>query len=147
MLSETEFTINEVAKAFHRPAFWIRRWIRKGRLQGYLLGGILEDRVEAEALVEFQERNPRYQRAVMSLLKKKDVPYIRILRPGSTATLSLTGDWKGTYDLREELRERYGVLKEYEKILERKHYPHPDLKQIRAEMEELKSVLKVLDLQ
>lgn len=147
MLSETEFTINEVAKVFHRPAFWIRRWIRKGRLQGYLLGGILEDRVEAEALVEFQERNPRYQRAVMSLLKKKDVPYIRILRPGSTATLSLTGDWRGTYDLREELRERYGVLKEYEKILERKHYPHPDLKQIRAEMEELKSVLKVLDLQ
>ena len=71
MLSETEFTINEVAKAFHRPAFWIRRWIRKGRLQGYLLGGILEDRVEAEALVEFQERNPRYQRAVMSLLKKE----------------------------------------------------------------------------
>ena len=70
MLSETEFTINEVAKAFHRPAFWIRRWIRKGRLQGYLLGGILEDRVEAEALVEFQERNPRYQRAVMSLLKE-----------------------------------------------------------------------------
>ena len=49
--------------------------------------------------------------------------------------------------MREELRERYGVLKEYEKILERKHYPHPDLKQIRAEMEELKSVLKVLDLQ
>ena len=59
MISKTEFTVDEIAKAFHIPAFWIRHWIRRGKLEGYLLGGVLEDRVEAEALVDVYKRQER----------------------------------------------------------------------------------------
>ena len=146
MISKTEFTVDEIAKAFHIPALWIRHWIRRGKLEGYLLGGVLEDRVEAEALVDFQERNPRYQRAVMRLLKKNNIPHIRILRPGSSAMLSLKEDWREAYDLRKELQMRYDILTEYEGILEQKYYPHPELKTVRMEMGELEAALKDLDL-
>lgn len=142
MICETFFSVNEIAKAFHIPAFWVRRWIRKGRLKGYLFGGLAEDRVEMEALVEFQEKNSWYRRAVIGLLKENEIPFIQIAKRESAHALILTEDWRGRYDLREGLQGRYDALKEYENVLEQKYYPHPDLKKVRKEMKELANILE-----
>lgn len=142
MICEAFFSVGEIAKAFHIPAFWVRRWIRRGRLKGYLFGGLAEDRVEMEALVEFQEKNSRYRKAVIGLLKANEIPFIQITRRGSAPALILTEDWRGRYDLQEELQGRYEVLKEYESVLEQKYYLHPDLKRVRMEMKELANILE-----
>ncbi len=142
MICEAFFSVGEIAKAFHIPAFWVRRWICRGRLKGYLFGGLAEDRVEMEALVKFQKKNSRYRKAVIGLLKANEIPFIQITRRGSAPALILTEDWRGRYDLQEELQGRYEVLKEYESVLEQKYYLHPDLKRVRMEMKELANILE-----
>ncbi len=142
MICKTFFSVDEIAKAFHIPAFWVRRWIRRGRLKGYLFGGLAEERVEMEALAEFQEKNSRYRRAVIDLLKENEIPFIQIAKRGPAPALILTEDWRGRYNLQEELQGRYEALKEYESVLEQKYYPHPDLKRVRMEMKELANILE-----
>ncbi len=142
MICEAFFSVDEIAKAFYIPAFWVRRWIRKGRLKGHLFGGLAEDCVEIEALVEFQEKNFWYRRAIIGLLKENEIPFIQIAKKGSARALILTEDWRGRYDLQVELQGRYGTLKEYERVLEQKYYLHLDLKKVRMEMKDLEKILE-----
>lgn len=62
--------------------------------------------------------------------------------------IKLIGCWEGAFDLVEELQGREFMLREYEKILERKYYPHPDLKKVREELSDLEIAMKkVFELQ
>ena len=151
MIKETEFTIEEIAQGFHLPAFLIRHWIRKGKMNGYLFYGFMEDRVETEALIKFQKDHPIYQKAVRRLLGQEELHYLRISlqkKHRLEDDIKLIGCWEGAFDLVEELQGREFMLREYEKILERKYYPHPDLKKVREELSDLEIAMKkVFELQ
>ena len=78
MIEQPTFTVREIARAFRVPQGRVKHWIGQGMLKGYLLDGFLDYNVEGKALVEFHEKIPKYQYAVVNLLQSKDAKHLVI---------------------------------------------------------------------